>query len=576
MAARRARPGRQLLFVLLATLLVYLGLAANGVWSPKLGLDLRGGTRITLTASTSTGEAVTAAKMEEAAGIIDSRVNATGVAESEVSVAGEDQIIVEIPGDARRDLVDTVKRQAQLRFRLVAANAVGTPQPEPEPSPSGSPSASPTAKPKASSAPSPSAKPSSSPAGRAPVLAEPAQEDGSPTPKPSGPAQPQASQPPAPAPSAAPVPTDKSTIAQQLAWMRSPDAASIASFQKFTCTDETRVVDNPAKPLLACDDSGNKYLLSPAIIEGTELDGADYGIPQNDVNYAVTLDFDGGASKKFAEVTSSMSGTNELFAIVLDGEVLSAPQVNSPITNGSAQITGDFSSTEAQSLANSLKYGALPLSFEVPVETIEGPTLAGDSLRAGLWAAGIGLVLVFVYSLLYYRALGGVIIASLLLAGAFTYASVIFLSETMGFTLTLPGIAGLIIGVGVTADSFVVLFERIRDEMREGKTMRVAVQRGWDRAKMTCLISDAATLLAGIVLFIFAIGVVKGFAFALIITTLIDLAVYFGFTKPMMSWLVRFRFFSAGHRLSGLSPSQIGIDNVARNSRPAALAGGAR
>jgi preprotein translocase subunit SecD len=576
MAAHRQRPGRQLLLILLATLVMYVGLALNGVWAPKLGLDLRGGTRITLSASTATGEAVTPEKMEEAAAIIDSRVNATGVAESEVAVSGENQIIVEIPGDARDDLVDTVKRQAQLRFRLVAASAAGTALPEPgaSGSPSATPTGSPSGSPSDSSSPRPGAEPSTSPAGRAPALAEPGEAESTTAPEPTGSPAAQPSQP-APEASAAPVPTDKSSIAEQLAWMRNPDAASIARFQEFTCSDEVRVADNPAKPLVACDDSGNKYLLSPAIIEGTELDDADFGIPQNDVNYAVTLDFDGGAGDKFAEVTTSMSGTGELFAIVLDGDVLSAPQVNQPITNGSAQITGDFSQSEAQSLANSLKYGALPLSFEVPVETIEGPTLAGDQLRAGLWAAAIGMALVFVYSLLYYRALGGVIISSLLLAAAFTYAAVIFLSESMGFTLTLPGIAGLIIGVGVTADSFIVLFERIRDEMREGKTMRVAVELGWDRAKMTCLISDMATLLAGVVLYIFAIGVVKGFAFALIITTLIDLAVYFWFTKPMLTWLVRYRFFSSGHRLSGLSPAQIGIPGIGR-ARQVSLTGGAR
>ena len=311
------------------------------------------------------------------------------------------------------------------------------------------------------------------------------------------------------------------------------------------------------------------------MIEGTQLTDADYGIPQNEANYAVTLDFDGEATETFADVTRSMAGTQELFAIVLDGTVLSAPTVNTPITNGSAQISGDFTVGEAESLANSLKYGALPLAFEVPVETVEGPTLAGDQLEAGLWAGAVGLLLVLVYCMLYYRGLGTVVVASLGLAAAWTYAAVIFLSETAGFTLTLPGIAGLIVGIGVTADSFIVLFERIRDEMREGKTLRVAIEQGWARARNTCVIADMVALLAGVVLFIFAIGVVKGFAFALIISTLIDLAVFFWFTKPMVSWLARFRFFYGGHKLSGLSPDHIGIERIGQ-PRTVSLAGGVR
>jgi preprotein translocase subunit SecD len=582
MAARRPRPGRQLLLILLATILMYVGLALNGVWAPKLGLDLRGGTRITLTASTETGEEVTQEKLEEAAGIIDSRVNATGVAESEVSVQGDNQIIVEIPGDARDDLVDSVKRQAQLRFRLVAGGpAPSGAQPQPEqpegengsPAPPGAPSPG-----QQSVAPDDDASPQGN--GRAAPFAQPrAAEGDEPGDQEEGggqQGQPEGGQQPGlPGAPAGEVPTDESSVEELLTWMRNPDPQSVQRFTEFQCTDETQVRDNPARPLVTCDEDGNKYLLSPAMIEGTQLTGADFGIPQGEASYAVTLDFDREATTTFADVTRAMAGTGELFAIVLDGVVLSAPQVNSAITNGSAQITGDFTLGEAESLANSLKYGALPLSFEVPVETIEGPTLAGDQLSAGLWAGAIGMTLVLLYAMLYYRALGSVVVASLLLAGALTFATIIFLSETVGFTLTLPGIAGFIIGVGVTADSFIVLFERVRDEMREGKSMRVAVEHGWDRAKMTCLVADMATLLAGIVLYIFAIGVVKGFAFALIITTLIDLLVFFRFTKPMMSWLVRFHFFHNGHKLSGLSPGHIGIERIGQ-ARPVPLTGGLR
>jgi preprotein translocase subunit SecD len=320
---------------------------------------------------------------------------------------------------------------------------------------------------------------------------------------------------------------------------------------------------------VACDDEGTKYLLSPAIIEGTQLSDAGFGIPQNDVQYVVNLDFNGEATDTFADVTRAIVGTNEMFAIVLDGEVLSAPVVTNPITDGNAQISGNFTATSAESLANSLKYGALPLQFELLDITDEGPQLAAGQLDAGIWAGIVGLALVVVYSMVYYRGLGIVVVGSLAAAAAILYASILFLSETAGFTLTLPGIAGLIVGVGITADSFIVLFERIRDEMRDGKSIRVAIESGWDRAKMTCVIADAVGLLAAVVLFIFAIGVVKGFAFALGITTLIDLAVFFFFTKPLVSWLARFKFFSTGHRLSGLSAEQAGIDRIGVAPSPA-------
>ncbi len=302
--------------------------------------------------------------------------------------------------------------------------------------------------------------------------------------------------------------------------------------------------------------------MTPAVIEGTQLSDASSGIPQNDVQYVVNLDFDGEATDVFADVTRALVNTDDRFAIVLDGEVLSAPGVNSAIIDGNAQISGDFTQVTAQSLANSLKYGALPLEFDDSVVSEEGPTLAADQLSAGLLAGGIGLALVLVYCLVYYRGLGIVVVASLGIAGALTYAAVIFLSETAGFTLTLPGIAGLIVAVGITADSFIVYFERIRDEMRDGKSVRVAVEAGWVRARATCVAADAVSLLAAVVLYIFAIGVVKGFAFALGISTVIDLIVFFLFTKPMTTWLARFRFFSTGHKLSGFSAEQAGIDRI--------------
>jgi preprotein translocase subunit SecD len=333
---------------------------------------------------------------------------------------------------------------------------------------------------------------------------------------------------------------------------------------------------------VTCDEDGNKLLLSAALIEGTQLKKAEAGIPQNQVQWVVNLTFDSTARKTFANVTrqianqtSPLTGQQKQFAIVLDGKVISAPTVNGVIPNGQAEISGNFSQTEAQTLANSLKYGALPLKFTVPVVTDEGPTLAADQLSAGLIAGAIGLGLVLLYCLLYYRGLGLVVVASLFIAGLVTYAVVLAMSQAVGFTLTLPGIAGLIVAIGITADSFIVYFERIRDEMRGGKSMRVAVEAGWVRARATCLAADAVSLLAAVVLYIFSIGVVKGFAFALGISTVIDLVVFFLFTKPMVSWLATFKFFSSGHRLSGLSPDQVGSSRPSGAPRPSPVGGNA-
>ncbi len=359
-----------------------------------------------------------------------------------------------------------------------------------------------------------------------------------------------------------------------LVWIDNPDQASVQAFQKYECppAGETAVVeDDPDQPLVTCDDEGVKYLLSTAMIEGTDLQSAEAAVPQQGVGWVVTLDFDSDGTDTFTQISRSLYNTGKQFAIVLDGQVISAPTMDGIITNGRAEISGNFDEQTATSLATSLKYGALPIAFQPnpPVETV-GPSLAGNQLSAGLLAGGIGLLLVMVYCLLYYRGLGLVVLASLAVAAAATYGLVLLLSETAGFALTLPGIAGLIVAVGITADSFIVYFERIRDEMRDGKSMRSAVEAGWLRARNTCVAADTVSLLAAVVLYIFAAGVVKGFAFALGLSTLIDLAVFFWFTHPMVSWLARFRFFSSGHRLSGLSSGTLGID---RPSGRTAVAG---
>ena len=604
------RFGRRVLAFLGALALVFVAIGANGVWTPGLGLDLQGGTRITLEAQTTDGEAVDPEQLAEATSIIDARVNGSGVAEAEVGTQGDRNIIVEIPGENRTDLVDAVQQTAQLRFRLVAqlpggqpalVPGVAVPQqqqspatPEPSPSaqtdPSAEPSASDEASPSADSSPSDEA----TPRGRAPFAqqTDPASGQNGGQGGVGGGQQSGSTDAPTPAPTEDPTTQAPqqdlsslpgASIDRPLAWQQNPGGEWLQRLADFTCPRDGSIPDvndNPNQPLVTCDEAGNKLLLSKAIIEGTQLTDASAGIPQGQFNYIVSLSFNGEAHGTFADVSRAIAGTGELFAIVLDGQVISSPQITSPILGGNAQIEGDFTEQEAEALANSLRYGALPLSFTVPVISDEGPTLAAGQLQAGLIAGAIGLALVMLYCFIYYRALGLVVVLSLFIAGLSTYAAVIFLSETAGFTLTLPGIAGLIVSVGITADSFIVFFERIRDEMREGKSMRVAVEAGWIRARNTCLAADAVSLLAALVLYIFAIGVVKGFAFALGISTLVDLVVFFLFTKPLVSWLGHFRFFNKGHKLSGLDAENLGIDKQAAPTitrrRPATAGAGGR
>ncbi len=584
MARKTARPGRTVAVFFIVLAVAYGLVALIGTWKPALGLDLEGGTQITLTAKD--GQNVSKDNLNEAANIIDSRVNGSGVVEATVNTQGNNEIVVQVPGPTKNSLVDTVVRQAQLRFRLVAQvpPSTGTTTPQ-VPLPSNSPgvgatvppspgNTAPTEKPSGKNRPpallgkdqnsqknkKPSKKPSKTPATSTP----------SPTPTPGGNAPTSTSE-------VHYTPANKAAYQDSLTWMKNPDPQSVAVYNAFTCPAATPVDDNPTIPLVTCSQKPDpttgqyvKYLLSPALIEGTSIDSASAGIPQNQVQWAVNIQLDGKGSDVQRKLSTAMAGDQtQLFAIVLDGQVISTPFFEQPITNGTSQITGSFTETEAKSLATSLKYGALPITFDQTKTSIQviGPSLAGDQLRAGITAGLLGLFLVMLYCLLYYRGLGLVVIASLLVAAATTYAMVLLLAKSAGFTLTLPGIAGLIVAVGITADSFIVYFERIRDEMRGGKSMRVAVEAGWIRARSTCLAADSVSILAAVVLYVFAAGVVKGFAFALGLSTIIDLVVFFWFTHPMVSWLARFPFFYKGHKLSGLDAENLGLDRLPAGGR---------
>ena len=322
----------------------------------------------------------------------------------------------------------------------------------------------------------------------------------------------------------------------------------------------------PSKPVITCDQANvTKYLLGPVIVAGTEVKTAAARAPgtvQGQLSWTVTLDLKPKGQAAWASYTAKHNVTvspNDIanqVADTLDTKVIVASTIQSTIT-GTTEISGNFTETTATNLANSLKYGALPLNFVQQAATSISPTLGTDQLKAGLLAGGIGLVLVVIYSLLYYRALGLVTIASLLVSGGLTYAMLVILGEQIGFTLTLAGIAGFIVAVGITADSFVVFFERIKDEVHEGRTARVAIPRAWDRSRRTILSADTVSFLAAATLYYFAAGDVKGFAFTLGLSTVLDLVVVFLFTHPLVALFSRSAAFGSA-RFTGLNQARAG------------------
>jgi preprotein translocase subunit SecD len=548
-AARSGHPGRTLV-IFFAFMVLLVGLMAlSKSWTPKLGLDLRGGTTITLTAANNTGGgSVDPNSLELARGIIQSRVDSLGVGESEVTTAGDRQIIVSVPNVQQDRLVQLVGQTAVLRFRAVYGAEQVTPPVAASPEPSAPTSEQPaepteSAKAPASTKPSAGTGPSASPSGNNRPL------PGLPT------------APPAPSTPRATAEGQGTPPDKALDWQ--PSEADQSDFAAFTCDQGGNQVDVADQPLFSCNqERTEKYLLGPTLIEGNQLTGANAGIPQNDVQWVVNLTFNPAGAAAFEKATGELATRTDpqnRFAIVLDGESISAPSVSAAIPGGQAQISGNFTQASATELANVLKYGALPLAFDVSEVSNVSATLGGEQLRAGIIAGLIGLFLVVAYCFLYYRGLGIVVVASLIVAGIITYSSMVLLGSSVGFALNLPGIAGAIVAIGITADSFVIFFERIRDEVRDGRSLRTAVETGWRRARQTILIADAVSMLSALILFILAIGSVKGFAFTLGLTTLIDVLVVFMFTKPLMTLLARTKFFGGGHKWSGLDPEHLGV-----------------
>ncbi|KAB2341141.1 protein translocase subunit SecD [Actinomadura rudentiformis] len=545
----------------------------QGRSTPKLGLDLAGGTTVTLTAKTEAGKNPPASQMDQAVKIITQRVNGLGVSDAEVNKQGSNNIVVSVPGEGQQQVVDTIGKTAKLQFRQVYVVGVGTPAAAPSVSPTGSVSPSTTPKatttPKASESPKAGVKPSASSTPRSRALSEAL---AAPTPTPSGTGKSSPSATPSVNPSVVPsLPPD---LGGQEDFTGIEDKAVIDQYKKLACSPNGTTApgsnDPTKKWVAACDKDGKeKYILGPVRVEGTQVSDANAMPPdpqQGQSSWTVAIKFKSAGGRQFAAVTTDAykapaETPQRRVAIVLDGQVVSAPSIdNGPITGGTASIFGppdSFTQTYADDLANVLKYGALPLEFTQSSIDEVSSTLGSDQLRGGLIAGAIGLALVVLYCMVYYQGLGLVAVSSLVVASAITYLSVVILGEGMGFRLSLPHIIGLIVSIGITADSFIVYFERLRDELRAGRTLRPSIESAWKRARRTILVADAVTFLAAVVLYFLAVGGVRGFAFAMGLTTLIDVVVVFFFTKPLVALLSRTRFFGKGHRLSGLSPSRL-------------------
>lgn len=551
------RPARYLAVfaVLIAAVYALVFFTGDKEPSPKLGIDLQGGTRVTLTARTPDGNAPTQDSLRQAQQIIETRVNGLGVSGSEVVIDG-DNLVITVPGDDSSQ-ARTLGQTARLFIRPVLGSVAPSAGQETNPgqtSTDPSPSTDPPA-PAASTDPAAPAAPADAPQNRVFPAQDPSTVD--PTPSTDAPATeaPATGAPATGAPASDPANdaslSDADRAAQEIADAKAlrqsedPQIQQLA-MQSLDCNaaDPLAGNDDPALPLVACSTDGTAvYLLGPTIIDGQQIADATSGFDSQQAQFQVSLTFDSEASNTWAQFTAA--NLQKQAAFVLDSKVISAPVIQGVTPAGSAtSITGNFNAQTASELANTLKYGSLPLSFVSSEAETVSATLGLASLEAGLIAGAIGLLLVLVYCLLYYRALGLLTALSLMLAGLVVYGIIILLGRWISFTLDLAGIAGLIIGIGMTADSFVVFFERIKDEIREGRSFRSAVPRGWARARKTILSGNAVSFIAAAVLYVLAVGQVRGFAFTLGLTTILDIVVVVLVTWPLVFMASKSKFWS--------------------------------
>lgn len=499
-----------IIVVLIGTLAAGI-IFSNATLLPKLGLDLEGGTQIILQPTVTKGQVIEQQQLDQAVSIIRLRINASGISEAQISTQGGKNIVVAIPGTPDQATLNRIKASARLDFRPVLVTGAPT----------------------------------------ATVVGA----DGKSTPAPT------------PDPNLQSTPSTKPTNGSDLAYVT---PLLQAQYDAFTCDSPAAKTTSTApenEPLITCDDAGQaKYILGPVEVRGQDISNASASLVTSSSGvttgeWGVNLSFNARGTKDFAAVTTrlnALTGAQNQFAIVLDGKVVEAPATNAAITDGNAQITGGFTQTSAQALADQLKFGALPFSFQVQSQDTISATLGASQLLSGLIAGLIGLLLVVIYTLFQYRLLGFVTVISLGVAATLTFVTISLLSWHYGYRLSLAGVAGLIVAIGFTADSFIVYFERIRDELRDGRGLESAVEAGWRRAQRTIYASKSTNLLAAIVLYVLATSDVKGFAFTLGLTTIIDVLVVLLFTHPTLQLLARTRFFNSGNPLTGLDPQALG------------------
>lgn len=594
-------------FIALALILVALYalvfFTGNKKAHPKLGLDLQGGTSMTLSATTlGSGQAPDKERLERARQIIADRVDTSGVSEPEVVTEGNNHIVVNVAGKQSKADLRKLVAPAELRFRKVLASTPDTGGAQPAPSPSASGSPAPSASGSAAPAPSasaasaaPSAKASGTGGGTGTPLdatPSPAAAAASAAPGTGASAAPSASASASPAPISASLEKRREAVIAKLGpayqaaqSIQSPDQVdpqTLAALKPFstlspdevaalptdiqynvptiTCTQlnarQPGSISDPKQQVVACGSENGaptKYKLDVAKVLGEDVKNATYTNSPTQ-GWVVNLSFKN--QDKWTNLSKEVYGdgtadkSQREVAIVLDNQVVSAPSIEGVMT-GDATIYGSFTQQEVVTLAQQLKYGSLPLAFQIQSFDDVTPTLGIQQMKMGLLAGAIGLVLVILYCLIYYRALGLAVIASLVVSGALVYASLVLLGRQVGYTLSLAGIAGFIVAIGITADSFVVFFERLKDEVKDGRSVRSAVPRAWIRARRTILSADTVSFLAAAVLYWLAAGPVRGFAFTLGLSTLLDVIVVFLFTHPLVAVLARLNAFTSP-KVSGL------------------------
>ena len=497
---------RRLVVSLIGVVVVVFGLLIGNLAVgnvPSLGLDLQGGASVTLQPEGT----YDAKALDVAITIIRARVDSIGVSEPEIIRQG-DTVVVNLPGveDQQRAL-DIIGKQGQLLLRpVLQAGTVNT--------------GADTTVPGATTVVD-STLPAPSGPGSSRIVA---------------------------ATTVPPTTSSSTTVAATQG--STPSLAEILASQD---------ANDPNASVVLLGKNGDVYSAGPAGATGLVFSN-DAAAEINNGTWSVVVGLlDGSAGEDIWNALSTRCFNKDAtcptgqIAIALDGEVISAPVVQQAVfTGGNVQISGNFTEAEARDLAKILEFGAVPVKFSVATVQTVSPTLGKDSLRAAIISGLVGVLLVMLFFFFYYRLLTIVVISGLAISGSLLWSVISYLSKTNGLALTLSGVAGIVVSIGVTVDSYVVLFERLKDELVSGKTMRGAAQRSFSSAWRTILAADTVSFIGAIILWQLTVGSVRGFAFFLGLSTLIDVFVAYLFTRPAILLLARSKFM-AGRNVLGVA-----------------------